>query len=221
MYFRYSSMPTARICSARSGCRSMGTWTSPADVSLADVNSGIASAATNTRIPRTAITTAMPPIVITNTAARSMRFNRPIRCLAAAIWLRTEGADGSISGFNHVRTSSRTNGLRHERAGGTYGRRPLNSDVRRPAPGASLLADLGSFRLRDLGWQWHVAVFDDALLAFLAEDQLRELGHQRSQGPVRRLVDVDVEEAPERVLAARDVLIAAVRIRGGPGFRQR
>src|SRR5688500_18321519 len=87
-------MPTARICSAWSGCRAVGTRPSPADDRLADRDRGLASAATNTRIPRTAITTAIPPTVITNTAARSMRFNRPIRCLAAAIWLRTEGADG-------------------------------------------------------------------------------------------------------------------------------
>src|SRR5688572_14961718 len=185
-------MPTARICSARSGCRSMGTGTSPAEVSLADVNSGIASAATNTRIPRTAITTAMPPIVITNTAARSMRFKRPIRCLAAAIWLRTDRTDESI------RSTSRMNGLRHEWAGGTYGRRPLNSHVRRLAPGASLLGDLRGFRLRDFRGQWHVAVLHDTLLAFLAVDQLDELAHQRVQRTFRRLVDVDVKITPER-----------------------
>ena len=64
-------------------------------------------------------------------------------------------------------------------------------------------ATLASSAWAMLGGERHVAVLDDRLLAFLAVHQLHEFRGQRIDRPARCLVDVDVEEAPERILAAR------------------
>ncbi len=57
----------------------------------------------------------MPPSVMTNTAARSIRLRRPIRRLAAAIFARTDWV-------------VLVHGLSAGVAGGTYGRRPRDDD---------------------------------------------------------------------------------------------
>ena len=81
----------------------------------ADRKSGTASAAMNTRMPSTETMMAIPPSVMTSTAARSMRLRRPIRLAAAAICDRTD-----CSGWAMAQKS--------ETGRGTYGRRPvLNS----------------------------------------------------------------------------------------------
>ena len=69
------------------------------------------------------------------------------------------------------------------------------------------------------GRQRHVAVLDDHLLAFLAVHQLHELGDERVERLAGRLVHVDVEEPPQRVLAALHVGVGAVR--EGPLVRLR
>src|SRR3546814_6034046 len=55
----------------------------------------------------------------------------------------------------------------------------------------------------NLGWQWDVAVLDHNFLTLLGQDQLQELSFQRGQRLVRRLVDVDVEETRQWVLAVQ------------------
>lgn len=57
----------------------------------------------------------------------------------------------------------------------------------------------------DFGRQRNVAILHHHLLARLRQHQLDELGFQRGQRLVRRLVDVDVQEARQRVGAIQGV----------------
>lgn len=50
-----------------------------------------------------------------------------------------------------------------------------------------------------------VAVFHYDFLALLGQDQLHKLGFQRGQRLVRRFVDVNVEEARQRVFAVQGI----------------
>src|SRR2546430_2213513 len=50
------------------------------------------------------------------------------------------------------------------------------------------------------------AVARDDLLSLAAEDEAEELAHLRIEGPARRLVDVDVRVARQRVAAVGDVV---------------
>jgi hypothetical protein len=65
-----------------------------------------------------------------------------------------------------------------------------------------------------------VAVFDDDFLALLGDDELEELSGGRVEGFAGGFVDVDVEEAGERVAAVEAILVAGFgvfRAFGGDG----
>jgi hypothetical protein len=58
----------------------------------------------------------------------------------------------------------------------------------------------------NLGWQWDVTVFHYNFLTLFRQNQFHELGFQRSQRLVRGFVDVNVEEARQRIFAVQGVL---------------
>src|SRR5690606_35352342 len=71
----------------------------------------------------------------------------------------------------------------------------------------------------DLFRQRDVTILDHHVLALLGKHQLEELGVDRAQRLVRRLVDVDIEEARQRELASQSILFA--RLEGFATLGQR
>src|SRR5687767_5252011 len=82
-------------------------------------------------------------------------------------------------------------------AGGAVGRSPHGAVV---LEGLSVISgELLELRLDHQSREWIVAVLDDDPLSFLRQDHLDELLRDRVGRLARRLVDVDVEIARDRV----------------------
>src|SRR6185312_4638582 len=164
-----------------------GTATRRTAVTLAGSSNGSTSIRMKTRIPRMLAMMSRPPPDTSQRATRSATSRR--------------------RGVSRLR-------LRSRRRSSAEGAVSLEFADIEPAPFSSgfaiRLLKLRQLLLDDLVGQRNEAVLDDRLLTLQREDVLEELADERIERLVGGLVDVDVEEARQRILAGDHVLRAVV-----------
>src|SRR5260370_19787182 len=161
--------------------------TTPRACPWAGRNRGRVSPRMKRKMKNTATMMKRPPSVMVPVARRSITFTRAMRVLDSCARGRMLGGAGAV--------------------GAAAARIP---SISRICPRRAVLLDLGQLLLHDLCGEGKVAVLHHDLLSLLAEDELYVFPDDGVERLAGRAVDVDVEEARERILAARHVAVSAV-----------
>ena len=151
---------------------------------------------------------AMPPPETTQRAARSATSRRLGVWRLRFCWRSRESAPFAElpSGFAMSRRLSRYFPDRDFKGPERERTARWRESTTGPSRSGEILLKLGQLFLDNLAGQGDEAVLDHRLLPLLRQDVLQELAHQRIERLVGGLVDVDVEEARQRVLARQHVL---------------